>query len=142
MLPVTLSRRVGTPGTLELTADPATKGRYTGKFTLKEPGEYRLAYEPGGAEAPVEARLQVRVAPEELRHPNVNRPALELLASGTGGRLVELYDLAAIPPTLKGEATLTQVHREASLWDNWLTLVLVMFLYSFDVALRRLAGLS
>ena len=38
-------------GTLELTADPATKGRYTGKFTLKETGEYRLAYEPGGAEA-------------------------------------------------------------------------------------------
>ena len=64
------------------------------------------------------------------------------LANGTGGRLVELPDLASIPPTLKGESKLAQVHREATLWDNWLTLVVVMFLYSLDVALRRLAGLS
>jgi len=142
VLPVIVTGGGGTPAPLELTADPATKGRYTGKFTLKETGEYRLAYDPGGGEPPVEARLQVRIAPEELRHPNVNRPALEQLAGGTGGRLVELYDLAQIPPTLKGEATLTQVHREASLWDNWLILVGVMSLYSFDVALRRLAGLS
>jgi hypothetical protein len=63
-------------------------------------------------------------------------------AGGTTGRLVELHELALIPPTLKGESTLTQVHREASLWDNWLILAVVMFVYSLDVALRRLAGLS
>jgi len=143
VLPVRLSGggTTGAPGTLDLTADPATKGRYTGKFTLKELGEYRLSFDPGGG-PPVEARVQVRTAPEELRHPNVNRVALQQLADGTGGRLVELYDLAQIPAVLKGESSLTQVHREASLWDNWLTLVVLMFLYSFDVALRRLAGLS
>ncbi len=139
---VALSGGGGPPSTVELSADPATKGRYTGKFALKEAGEYRVAYEPGGSEPVVEARIQVRLAPEELRHPNVNRVALEQLAGGTSGRLVELYDLASIPPTLKGESTMTQVHREASLWDNWLILVVVMFLYSLDVALRRLAGLS
>ena len=140
-LPVQLTGG-GTAATLELTADPATKGRYTGKFTLKEVGEYRLAYDPGGGAAAVEAKIRVMVAPEELRHPNVNRAALEQLAGATTGRIVELPDLASIPPTLKGEAKLLQVHREATLWDNWLTLVVVMSLYSIDVALRRLAGLS
>ncbi len=141
VLPVRLSVG-GTTSTLELSADPANRGRYAGRFTPKEPGEYRLAYDPGGGAKAVEARMRVVVAPEELRHPNVNRPALEALANGTGGRLVELPDLASIPPTLKGESKLAQVHREATLWDNWLTLVVVMFLYSLDVALRRLAGLS
>ncbi len=79
---------------------------------------------------------------EELRNPNVNRPALESVAAASLGKLVELGDLATIPPLLKGEARLEEVHREASLWDNGLILVLVMILYSLDVALRRLAGLS
>ncbi len=75
-------------------------------------------------------------------NPNVNRPALESLAAATLGKLVELSDLPTIPPLLKGEARLEEVHREASLWDNGLILILVMFIYSLDVALRRLAGLS
>ncbi len=43
---------------------------------------------------PVEARLRVAVAPEELRQPNVNRPALEQWATASGGQMVELPDLA------------------------------------------------
>jgi hypothetical protein len=132
----------GAASTIEVTADPATKGRYTGKFTLKDPGEYRLAYEPGGGAAAVEAKIRVMDAPEELRHPNVNRPALELLARAADGRLVELPDLATIPAELKGESKTIQVHREATLWDNWLVLAVLMTIYAFDVALRRLAGLS
>jgi hypothetical protein len=132
----------GVAKSLEVVADPSTKGRYLGKLTLERAGDYRLSFDPGGGAKAAEARIRVMIAPEELRHPAVNRPALELLASATNGKLVELTDLASIPPTLKGESKLTQVHREASLWDNWLTLVIVMFVYSLDVALRRLAGLS
>ncbi len=133
---------VGTPGSLELTADPATKGRYTGRFTPQSMGDYLLSYNPGDGTPAVEAKLRVMAAPEEMRHPNVNRPALDLLASATGGRVVELDDLASVVPGLKGESKLTQIHREATLWDNWLTLVVLISIYSLDVALRRLAGLS
>ena len=128
--------------TVELTADRATKGRYTGTFTLQNTGDYRFTYEPGGGAEPVEARVRVQIAPEELRHPNVNRPALELLAAASGGRLVELPDLGTIPDRLKVETKHTERHREATLWDNWLTLLLLVFLYSIDVGLRRLTGLS
>jgi hypothetical protein len=128
--------------TLSLTADPAVKGRYTGKYTPKNAGEYRVAFDPGGGAAPVEAKIRVLAAAEELRQPNVNRPALELLASTSRGKLVELPDLATIPDLLQGQTKLIPYHRESTLWDNWLTLVVLAFIYSVDVGLRRLAGLS
>jgi hypothetical protein len=130
------------PEVVSLTADPAVKGRYTGKYTPKDAGEYRLAYQPGAGAPPVEARVRVLTAAEELRQPNVNRPALELLASASNGRLVELYDLAKVPDLLQGETKRIAFHREATLWDNWLLLVVLMLTYSVDVGLRRLAGLS
>src|SRR5262249_60254195 len=65
--------------TLELTADPATRGRYTGTFTLQNVGEYRVLYEPGGGAEPAEARVRGLVSPEELRHPNVNRPPPQVM---------------------------------------------------------------
>ena len=86
--------------------------------------------------------MRVLTAAEELRQPNVNRPALELLASAANGRLVELYDLAKIPDLLQGETKRIAFHREATIWDNWLLLVLLALIYSVDVGLRRLAGLS
>ncbi len=137
----------GSATTVELTADPAVKGRYTGKFTPSQAGEYRIVYNAPGAD-PVEARLRVVVAPEELRQPNVNRPALEALAArslgpdGKPGQMVELPEIASIAGRLEGESKFTELHREASLWDNQLTLLVLIFLYSLDVGLRRLVGLS
>jgi len=59
--------------------------------------------------------------------------------------VVELYDLGALAEAdaFKGETT--QIQRSpppAPLWDNWLTLSLLVGLYSLDVGLRRLRGLS
>ncbi|HKI30467.1 MAG TPA: hypothetical protein VKA46_01150 [Gemmataceae bacterium] len=130
----------GSATTVQLSADAAARGRYTGRFPLPSPGEYRFTYE--AAAEPVEARVRVLVSPEELRHPNVNRPALDLLASTSGGQMVELPDLASIADKLKGETKYAERHREATLWDNWLMLAVLMFVYSLDVGLRRLAGLS
>jgi hypothetical protein len=127
---------------IAVAADPATRGRYTGRYSAKQPGEYRVSYLPSGGASPAEALIRVAPASEELRNPNVNRAALESLAATTEGKLVELGDLAVIPPLLKGEPKLEDVHREASLWDNGFILIAVMCIYSLDVALRRLAGLS
>ena len=82
------------------------------------------------------------VAPEEFRYPNLNRPTLELLAAGSGGEVVALTDLAKIPAKLTGETTVNELHREASVWDNWLILLVLMLVYSIDVGIRRLMGLS
>jgi len=140
-LPVTIAGEGGVE-TVELLADPAVKGRYLGGFTPATPGTYRVTFSPGrGAEA-AEAQFRVAVAPEELRHPHVDREALDLLASASGGRLVELNELAGIADDMQGETKQIALHREATMWDNWLVLVLLVFVYSLDVGLRRLAGLS
>ena len=126
--------------TIELTEDKAREGRYIGTFTPNMAGVHRLVYDPPDVE-PVEATLQVLTSPEEFRHPNVNRPALELIAKSTGGEVVKLSELGSIPPKLKGETELQSLHREATIWDNWLTLSVLIVVYSVDVGIRRLMGL-
>jgi hypothetical protein len=132
----------GAVATVEVLADPTTKGRYTGKHKVETPGEYRLTFAPGGGTEPAEAKIRVLAPAEELRFPNVNRPALKLLADTSGGAVIELKDLTALPDRLQGEVALKLRHRETSLWDNRLFLILLAFLYSLDVGLRRLAGVS
>ncbi|HVX15654.1 MAG TPA: hypothetical protein VHC22_30995 [Pirellulales bacterium] len=128
--------RAGAPAdTVELVADKATLGRYTGKYVPNEKGNYRVVYDPGGE--PVEAHLHVRPSTEELRRPNVDREALAQL-----GKIVAPKDLASIAGELKGEPKTISLHREASIWDNWLILALLITIYSIDVGLRRLSGLS
>jgi hypothetical protein len=127
---------------VDLAADPATKGRYTGKFPLQNTGEYQVTFDPGGGAEPLVGKVRVLVAPEELRHPNVNRPVLEQLATASGGRLVELPDLATIADRLQGETKLQRSQREATLWDNWLLLAVLVGIFSVDVGIRRLTGLS
>jgi hypothetical protein len=132
----------GKADAVTLTADPEVKGRYTGKFTPGDAGDYRLTYAPEGAE-PAETTVPVAAAPGELRRPNVNRAALEQLAADSKGKLVELWDLASVADLLQGEAgEAKRSPPPAPLWDNWVVLTLLVFLYSLDVGLRRLRGLS
>ena len=130
------------PHKVEVVADPHVKGRYTGKFTPRNAGNYQVTYNPGGNDDKVEAKIRVMPAADEFRHPNLNRATLEALSNTSGGQVIELTDLASIPEKLKGETQSSHLYREATIWDNWLTLTLLVCVYSVDVGLRRLAGLS
>src|SRR5439155_5287631 len=127
---------------LKLAADPAVQGRYLGKLAPKTPGDYRVTYTPPGKGEPAEARLRVETSPAELRQPNVNRDALRLLAKEGGGEMLELHDLTSIKDRLQGKSRYLEMHSEKTLWDNGWLLGLLIFLYSLDVGLRRLMGLS
>ena len=147
--PVTADRRSvlvrggGQDQTLTLTADRDVKGRYTAPFRPKEAGDYRLTYAGDGkGETTVEARLRVESSPAELRQPNVNRPALERLAKAGRGKMLELDGLETFKEKLEGKPRTSELHRERTLWDNGLVLGLLILLYSLDVGLRRLMGLS
>jgi hypothetical protein len=122
---------------VEMLSDKAVPGRYLGKFTPQGIGDYRFAYVPGESLDPVEARMHVSPATEELRRPNVNVPALAQL-----GKIVPLDQLGSIGGELVGEPKVVPLYSEASIWDNWLMLSLLILIYSVDVGLRRLAGLS
>ena len=133
----------GTRETLTLQADPNEKGRYTGAFTPTDAGKHLLVFDPRNGTEPVETSLQVLIAPEEYRNPNLNRPQLELLANTTGGRVIDLDELDTVPDQLENRAPEErQLHREATLWDNWLILLILVLTYTLDVGIRRLMGLS
>ena len=124
---------------IEVGADPLVKGRYTGRFTPAGAGEYTIRYSPPGQAEPAEARMRVVSSAEELRQPNVNRLALAQIAGSSGGALVELPDLASVEEKLTGVSKYTELHREASVWDNWLTLALLIGLYANWIG-AQLAG--
>ncbi len=141
-LPASVLSAGGAPVAVELVADPAIRGRFTATVAPESPGDYRASFDPGSGSEPIEARFRVLESVEELRHPDPDAQALAALAGATGGKVLGPDEIASVRPLLKGEATVTEIHREATVWDNWIVLALLMGLYSIDVGLRRLAGLS
>ncbi|HEV3006429.1 MAG TPA: hypothetical protein VGX78_18305, partial [Pirellulales bacterium] len=136
-LALKVEREGASPDAVEMTADKSVAGRYVGKLSPKAIGKYRFVYEQGGGTGAVDAWMHVKHSTEESRRPNVDLESLAAL-----GEVVGLSDLGTITGKLVGEPKTVELHREASLWDNWLTLTLLVFVYSLDVGLRRLAGLS
>lgn len=133
-------RSPGGEEAVPLTADRNRPGRFTGTVRVKHEGTHEFVFSPT-----VAAKLQVRVSPEELRHPNVNRSALRSLSEASGGQMIELHDPeleSKIQSSLKGETKTLSRKLRATLWDNALVLFLLVGLFCFDIALRRLSGLS
>ncbi len=128
------------PQNVDVVADHAKPGRYTGRFTPESVGVHRLTYQPAGS-SKVEAKIRVLIAPEELRHPDVNRKVLEFVAIASGGQVVGLTELGTIPEQLTGKNDQQQLHHEATVWDNWLTLGILVLTYAVDVGIRRVMGL-
>ena len=145
-LVVTVNGPDGTQS-IKLQSDGASgeEGHYTGRFLPKSSGKHSLNWTPppgGDATQATEALLNVMVAPEEFRQPQLNRSTLEGLAKTTGGRLLKLDELGALPSLLSGKTLTTRRQDQATIWDNWLTLVLLVLVYGIDVGIRRLMGLS
>ncbi len=133
-------------GDIDMTADPNLKGQYLGQFTPKTAGDYRLTYSPD-AGAPAETTLPVAAAPDELMRPNLDRAALKKLADSSTGKLLELDELASLDKELKAPPPAQEQKDSLELpkpnpWDAGLFAVVVAVLYSVDVGLRRLWGLS
>jgi hypothetical protein len=132
----------GLQKTLSLAPEASEKGRYVAHYEFPAVGDFRVAY---GA---VETNFGVKRSPEELRHPNVNRAKLRLLATATGGKLVEMTDPDWTKTILdrvnqSNLATTENITpKSATIWDNWMTLVLLVGVYCVDILLRRLTGLS
>jgi hypothetical protein len=112
-----------------------------GRFAPQGEGKHRATFDPGDGTAALHADFLVAPHATEMRRAQTNREELEALATTTGGQLVELADIATLVDVFEGEPERTTEHHEASLWDNWLTILFVVMVYSADVGMRRLRGL-
>jgi hypothetical protein len=117
------------------------KGYYRGLWQPRGIGSYRLSYTDERGKV-VTSAVEVVRSGRELRRPIIDREALGTLADATGGGLLELDQISQLPGALKGEAVTVTKTNEESIWDNWLTLVLLVGLYCTDVGARRLLGLT
>ena len=134
----------GGSDSIKLHRDPRRAGRYRGSFLPTEAGKHAVSYTPpsGDPEQGAEALLNVMIAPEEFRQPQLNRATLEGLAQATRGSLMPLDQLGSLERKLTGKTLTTKRQDQATIWDNWLVLVILVLVYSIDVGIRRLMGLS
>ena len=129
---------------ISLQQDSRRPGLYRGSFLPAEAGKHAVTFTPptGDAEQGAEALLNVMIAPEEFRQPQLNRATLEGLSQATGGSLIPLDQLGSLERRLTGTTLSTTRQDQATLWDNWLVLVILVLVYSIDVGIHRLMGLS
>jgi len=134
----------GGSSSIKLQRDSRRTGRYRGSFLPTEAGKHAVSYTPpsGDPEQGAEALLNVMIAPEEFRQPQLNRATLAGLAQATGGSLIPVDQLASLERKLTGKTLTTKRQDQATIWDNWLVLVILVLVYSIDVGIRRLMGLS
>jgi uncharacterized membrane protein len=115
---------------------------YTGGFTADRLGRFsvRLASPAAGVEE-LQTPIEVAVPRRELNDPKVDRPTLQRLADTTGGRVIELKDLAQaaalIPSAQKDIPQITN----SPLGTAPLALVLFTFLITSEWILRKRQGL-
>lgn len=127
--------------TLELQANNKQPGLYIGNYPFPQAGDYRLRQ----TDSQLDVAIPVLANAEEERQLNVNRTALKSLADRTDGQLLELDDpswFSQVRDRLHGEAIRTQRLYEASVWDNWLVVALLVCIYCLEIGIRRWAGLS
>jgi hypothetical protein len=142
---VSIERSGGTPSertTMTLLRDENYQGsgsRYVGRTKNSKEGVYTTTYVHAEPQASVD--FAVLEGSEEFQHPEVNREALDALASATNGAVVGLHELDKIPPLLKGETSFRPLRKQQELWDQWFILAAAILLYCIDVGLRRWMGL-
>ncbi len=127
-----------------LLRDTRQPGLYRGSFLPTRPGKHSVTFTPptGDPNQRADALLNVMITPEEFRHPQLNLATLEGLAQATGGSVIPLDQLGSLERKLIGKTLTTRRQDQATIWDNWLVLVVLVVVYSIDVGIRRLMGLS
>jgi hypothetical protein len=125
---------------VDLLSDPSAPGRFVGGFEPRVSGRCDLSCADGAIVA--STSMLVTGDGAEFRRVDVHRASLDALASASGGKMIEYWQVGKLDEEFKGEPKRQRRRFESSIWDNWLILLLLLIAYSVDVALRRTSGLS
>lgn len=115
-------------------------GVYRGTWTAEQHGEYAFGHT--SEDTSLTAVVYVDSAGDEVREPTADRQMLGALAQRSGGKLLELDELAKLTELLPGLPSTEMRLHEEDLWDNWLVLLALSTMYCVDVAIRRLNGVA
>jgi len=133
----------GDRGDVTLTAHRDQPGWFEGRFVPDRTGSYRITLnmmEPRSGN-PTEIAREIRVERPniEILRPQMDRAALVTLAGQShGGQYFEVDEAAELPdliPDLHEEIPIRS--RPRTLWDNWVTLVILATLLSVEWGARK-----
>lgn len=122
----------------------AESRRYEGTFIPSRPGRYVIQVDdvarmPG--ERPTSAAIRVERPDLEAQRPEANHELLERVASTTGGRVVELDDLAEAFGSIRDRSIQIPDDVTEPLWDSKLVLILFLLFITTEWILRKAFGL-
>ena len=131
----------GTDFAQRLTLERAGQaGHYRGTWRPGELGGYKLSF-TDAQEKVMTSAVQVAGSDAEMRRPTIDRDLLTRLADATAGRVVEVDEFDRVSEWIEGESRTVNLVHEEDLWDNWLTLLVLVSVYCVDVGVRRMSGL-
>jgi len=125
------------PDTVELKAVPKVAGLFEGAFTPKREGTYRLT--AGGKDSRYSNFVDIVVAESNLeqQEPALQAALLRKMAKRSGGQLLSVRQLPALPGLLEGKERTIIRRDEQNLWDYWPTYALLIACVAVEWFLRR-----
>jgi hypothetical protein len=111
---------------VSLRPDRARPGLYEGYFTASLPGRYRVEANENDKRIANTTEFQVALVNRELSDTNVDMDNLQRIASLTGGKTLNLQEVAQLGTLINAEPVTSTVRSERTLWDNgWVAFLLV-----------------
>jgi len=111
---------------VSLRPDRARPGLYEGYFTASLPGRYRVEANENDKRIANTTEFQVATVNRELSDTNVDMDNLQRIASLTGGKTLNLQEVAQLGTLINAEPVTSTVRSERTLWDNgWVAFLLV-----------------
>lgn len=131
---------------LQLEELPGSPERYTGRLTGLPAGSYTVRLNLDNSrlklDAPIESELIVqKKLSTELANISCNRDFLQQIATLSGGRMLEPWELDTLPELLSPEVESRNLMEEVSIWDHWSLLLLAFALLAAEWIIRKMNGL-
>jgi hypothetical protein len=129
-------------GEVELEADPNMPGIYRARSGRLPPGKFEVAItESSGGEMPQRMEFQVEIPPNlEFGRPMMNQPALENMASQSGGRFFLEEDVASLPDLLESLDQKQVFTEEKQLAFSWWWFLPIIGMLTAEWILRKKSG--
>ncbi|PCJ60901.1 MAG: hypothetical protein COA79_07520 [Planctomycetota bacterium] len=113
-------------------------GTYEGQLFLKK-GSWDIVVERYEKEG--DLKLKVTKAMLEFENPAMQKGLLRKLADHSGGKFIEIKDLANLRDHISEKIQKIRQQDEMKLWDNWFFILVITILASIEWALRKKADL-
>ncbi|MEX0775959.1 MAG: VWA domain-containing protein [Phycisphaeraceae bacterium] len=127
----------GKARTVALKPEPGRPGLYSGYVVPEEEGRYQVLAETDHQPFANTAEFHVSVLQREMKVTDMQLDELERIATVSGGQVLSIRQLPALPALLDQRTHQVTYVRQVSLWDKWPVLAAFVLLTGVEWYLRR-----